>query len=850
MIFSNEKYRCVFAGLIIGFVIFYAPYITLNPLATPDETKLFVVGVDREPFFFAFDTVHWVAVGRSIGALVANIQLQFIDEVSDLRYARLFNVFFLSVICFSFFLYFEKFISTIQALVISVSICLLPAFILGVIWAFSFAFFLVAPLIAFFAGALIIVEGSKSLVRFSRIFGVILFLISLFMYQPSAMFFFVPLGFKILFDSNMQSIHIRSKFILILVTFIVISCMYFAVQRYIILPAITSIAPSDPLHSSDLRWRIVGTEPNVSWGHAFAVKAHLVVNLTAKILQPWSLFMSYESHASWAFWFSVSIIVAGVIFGHTFSDAKNSHKLRVLSRLDVLLFVLLTILSLVPDIVSAGGSETVRTIGASSTFIILSLFWSIARLNNRWPVLTASPKLLLFAALLVAVSLMSTILSAGLMAKSRYDAVQSQIVNTTFPIATVKNLFPYIYGTNELGIPRGHELSATTVDKELANIVLASLGYSEKFKYLETSGDNPEIGVAPGDVLIDHRYQMSNPLFTFSEFDRIVYKAAPLSKKQACDPFVDGFNVEIPSMSEWSVDSLRVEKLNHSLDMTSVIVRSLGSTPTQRLSHRIAINAPKSSTIRAQFSVRPSAGVKLVGFRISARPHHSESFFGSAPVTPGIWNCVSFSHQILKDVSEGDVFIYPISSSNDRNNQPGLATEISQLSLNTKSYQSAARRPLRKIWRIESSYDSYENGNRLANMVDATPFTFWINNSKDFVDMIIKLPERKGVLRGIRLKGDASSGNPLPLPSSVKIYGLAADGKWDALSGQLIINQNQSELKAVDLPVAYVKFYKIIKLIFTPSEKLPWAIDEIEPNWEWEGWDEPGMLLPAHFSIW
>lgn len=847
MVLSNEKYRDIFAGLIIGFVIFYAPYIILNPLATPDETKLFVSGLDRESFFFAYDTVHWIAVGRSIGALVANIQLQFIDDVSDLRYARLFNVFFLSVVCFSFFLYFKKFISTIHALVISVGICLLPVFILGVIWAFSFAFFLAAPLIAFFAGALIIVDGSKYLVRLSRIFGVVLFLISLFMYQPSAMFFFVPLGFRILFDSNAQSISIRHYFILILVTFVAISCMYFALQRYIILPAISSVYPqvNDPL--SDLRWSIAGTESGIAWIDVFHTKTHLFENLIKKILQPWGLFTSFGISASKAHWFFASIIVAGVIFGRTFDGAKSGHKLRVLSGLDVSFFVSLTILSLTPDLVSAGGSETVRTIGAAATLIIFSLFWSIARLNNRWPALTASPKLLISVALLVALSFMSIILSAGLMAKSRYDAVQSEVASTTFPIATVKNLFSYIYGANELGIPYGHELSATAVDRELVNVVLASFGYSEKFKYLQASGDDPEIGVAPGDVLIDHRYQISDPLFTFSNFDRIVYGAASLSEKQTCGHFVDGFNVEVPSMSEWSADSLRVEKLNHSLDMRSVTVRSLGKTSTQRLSHRIAINAPRSSNIRAQFSVKPSAGVKFVGFRITTFPHYSESFFASAPVTPGIWNCVSFSQKISKDVSEGDVFIYPISSSNDRDNRLDLVAEVSQLSLSTKSYRSAARRPLRKIWRIDSSYDSYDNGNRLANIVDATPFTFWINDSNDFVDMIIKLPEREGVLRGIRLKGDASSDNPFPLPSSVKIYGLTEDGKWDVLSEQLIINQNQSELKTVDLPISHVKFYKIIKLIFSPSKTLPWAIDEIQPNWEWYGKDEPVM---PHPDIW
>lgn len=821
-----KNYIRIFAGLLFGFVIFYGPYIAINPIATPDDLKIFVTGLTRQCCQSAFDTLNWQAIGRGIGGFVANLQLQFISEPGDLIYARIFDAVFQSIICFAFFVYFKKFIRPIYALALSVGVNLLPAFILGVIWVHAFAFLLVAPLLAFVAGILAILDGSRYLVWSGRIAAAALLLICLYMYQSSAMFFFVPIGFRILFDINLQSIQAKNKVIVVIGTFLIVAPIYFLIQKYIFLPELFARYPQFNDQESPARWRIAGTESKFALQDVVLEKFYLLKAVATKVLQLWYPFDPIGLH-----WVFASILAGGLIIGRSTCDTLGDRVLRKLAPIDVTCFILLVMFSVVPNFVSAGGTESLRTLGACSSLVLFSLYWSIARLHNRWPKITLSRPILLAIGAVVILGLMTVIIIGGVMAKARYYAVQAEIVSTPFPIATVKNVAPYIGGVSEFGIPYGHELTATTVNKEMVNLALSSLGHSRIFKYLETSGADPEIGVAPGDVLIDHRYQTPTPAFTFSAFDRL-YRPVTVARRGICDGSLTGASVQMPPLSEWEPLSLRVEKADP--HRTNLIVTSLGEARYQRLSRRISINAQKGNMIRAQFAVKASAGVNTVGFRMTALPDLSESFYVSTPVAPGEWTCVTIERQISLDVQTADVFVYPTTSAEDNDSRPHLGAEVAGLSISVEKPTIASSRPLRKLWRISSNYDSYEITSRLANAVDGTPDTLWIVNSSEPIDLIVDLPERKGVLTGLRLKGDTATNTNtfFPLPSSVKVYGLTEGGQWDALSDQMEIQPDKSE-KLVALLIPNTKFYKKLKLTFTPPVSLPWAIDEVQPKWDW-----------------
>src|SRR3954467_1563669 len=113
-------YIRVFAGLILGFSLFYCSYIAINPIATPDDLKIFVTGLNHNCCRYAFDTLNWRGIGRGAGAFVANLQFQFIREPVDLIYARIASVIFQAMISLVFFAYFKKFIRPAYALTLSV----------------------------------------------------------------------------------------------------------------------------------------------------------------------------------------------------------------------------------------------------------------------------------------------------------------------------------------------------------------------------------------------------------------------------------------------------------------------------------------------------------------------------------------------------------------------------------------------------------------------------------------------------------------------------------------------------------------------------------------------------------
>lgn len=201
----------VFALFAIIFMLCYLPVITATYGCGDDY--LWVMGALKH------DMQHMQLLqfvqGRPLMALLFTCGFSPMTNIGDLRYLRLFSILTVAVLAYSLY---RTTVSAghnrAAAFLLPIVICTMPPFQVYVSWAAT-AFYALASVIAggsyYFANRCY--EAKKAISKYScAAVSIVLFLMSLTIFQPSAMFFWVFVAIK-LFKPNEKLTESRKRFI-------------------------------------------------------------------------------------------------------------------------------------------------------------------------------------------------------------------------------------------------------------------------------------------------------------------------------------------------------------------------------------------------------------------------------------------------------------------------------------------------------------------------------------------------------------------------------------------------------------------------------------------------------------
>lgn len=185
------------------------------------------------------ESVHLIKLGRALGAYFLNIHFLFLDSLRDMAVSRGFSI-LVTVVSVSLFAgWLRRFqLGSLVALMISLSVFVLPGHQLYVIWLANFVPGTLNVLIALISALLIDHVDLDRLLRFKLpppsqliylLLGVGLFTVSLFIYPPTTLFYLVPTFARLLFTPLKDWDETRKKFIFDLVFCSAISFVYYVI---------------------------------------------------------------------------------------------------------------------------------------------------------------------------------------------------------------------------------------------------------------------------------------------------------------------------------------------------------------------------------------------------------------------------------------------------------------------------------------------------------------------------------------------------------------------------------------------------------------------------------------------
>lgn len=809
-------------GLVTGFVVAYLPGILLDTIGTPDDHKIFWVGDTKECCFSAWDSQNWAYIGRAVGSLIANIQFAFIYELVDLVPVRVFSAICTALGCFGIYRYLRRELDLIPALMVAVGICMVPAFFLGIVWAHAFAFLTIPPFLAFCAGIIALdrptyLGGTIG----SAITSALIFIIVLYIYQPSAMFFVLPLVINILFFRNFAEKTIIIKTVWIFSIFVVASAIYYVIHRFIFLPRFIAAYPHWGNEISHARFILFGAEGTEG-----------LIRELARKFSDLSMMTLIAFNGVWPVPAkSVAAVVAVVILaGLAFfgwRDLPAAIPARRVTWRGILAISVLALLTTAPTIAAAGGYTPVRIASAYAAIIISALVWAVFRLLAR--LRGAVPVIAALAAIILIPMIQNLALYSNATARTVYDSTKALLsANIPYPIATL-----WVIGAEQRpAMPlAGHEITSVTVSKLSVDLVLAELGYryGPGFRFREIRSPTEEMGLSERDAVVDLRFLNRHVPNAFQKF-RLDQANKVHVADGRCGPVEQVRNLASPlSAPGWTASHLEIGAT--SVAAGAVRAQGIGESPLQRLSRRILV--PRGRTgdqLQVNLSVYLAEGADRAGVRFTLLPDVAQ-LFADANLRPGIWQCASFSLVAPVDFEFTDFFIYPTTTSSDRGPaRPGLTADLADLQIiHLPRLHQSDLPPLRRLWRLRSVDRSEEAVAQSVRLLDDRPDTVWKIQGRPNAGVMLELPEAPAVLTGVRLTRPVAT--VISPPTEVRISGSDDGLTWIPLMVAKL-SQEGARGQPDMLSIGNDRAFRLISLDFS-SAAPEWGIGDIVPVFQW-----------------
>jgi len=810
----------VAAGLVAGFVIIYLPGILLNTIGTPDDHKIFWVGDSKECCFSAWDSQNWAYIGRALGGLIANIQFGFIRELSDLAPVRIFSAVWTALGCFTIYLYLRRELPMVPALMVAVGICMVPAFFLGIIWAHAFAFLTVPPFLAFWAGVIAVDRPAFLGGRIgSALIAGLIFIATLYMYQPSAMFFVLPMVLTILFFRKFPEASILPRTIWVIGIFVVASAIYYAVHRYIFLPKFIAAYPNWADESSHARFVLLGAE-----------NATNIVKDALRKLNDLLVMTIIAFNGIWpvpqkgiAGIFAIVILFGLAIFGR--GEQTGGVTTRQVSWPSVLAVTTLALFTTAPTIAAAGGYTPVRIASAYAAVALSILFWSMFRIFSgklRSITQLAAIFMILLFPLIQGIALVS-----NATARVTYDSVKALLSQYAGkPISKILVIGPTRYGLNPFGFPTGNEVTSVTATRLSIDLALAEMGYKygSTFEYTEILKLTDAFGVSDNDAVVDLRYLDTAIPRGFQKY-RLLGRPSVNTRTGRCESSVGPANLVPPvSNTEWGFGHLVMMPSREGI----VPIVSVPGSPLQRITRRVhRPNGALGDRLVVRLSTQAKNGASEVGLRFTLYPKITQ-IFTDVPIENGEWNCITAVFDIPVAFDFADFFIYPSTTASDKGlGLGGLETAIADVGVFYEDGANPAHSlaPLR-MWKLTPRDHSAAN---VSNLIDRKPESVWRVTNRESVELLLELPEHSGSVSTFELT--FASDTRTKRPQRLDVIALTEAGGGVTIASEKLSDALEVSKQVITMPpdAAYGGF--VLRFFGNSPE---WGLAEISPTIVWK----------------
>lgn len=817
----------VAGGLVAGFVIVYLPGILLNTIGTPDDHKIFWIADTKQCCFSAWDSQNWYYIGRGLGGLVANIQFGFIWELSDLVPVRIFSAVSVALGCYSIYHYLTRGLAMLPALLIATGVCLVPAFMLGIIWAHGFAFAIPPAFIAFWGGVAAVERPAWLGGRVgSALIGGLMMGIALFMYQPSAMFFVLPMVFNVLFFRYFREELVIPRTIWVLFIFIITSATYYIIHRYVLLPAFIAAYPHWGTEVSHGRFFLFGTDGATGLARELARKFNDLYTMTLIALNGiWPIPRRFIAMVVTA------VIVVGLVF-FGWQDRDTGVAARRATWRSVLAIVALALATTAPTIAAAGGYTPVRIASAYAAVVLSVLLWAVFRILGRYQ--RWIPALAVLASVTLIPMLQNLAMLSNATARITHDSTKALLSQAiAHPIATVWVLGPEQRLHNPFGLTLGHEITSVTVSKLSVDLMLAELGYrfGPGFQYREARDHTEEVGLSERDVVVDLRF-LDRPVPDAFRKYRLDQGHQVSSSEGRCDAKAISTGLLTPPVSsaDWHRSFVELEPVPSSGGV--VRARVEGESPLQRIGRRVLVPGGRAGDkLQVRLSVNAGFGTERIGFRFTLLPTVAQLFVDATP-RPGSWLCMTATLVAPVDFEYSDFYIYPTTTASDRGpGRPGLSADLADLQITHQSrvVETDPTR-VRRLWRLRSVDRSIEAVSEVARLLDRRPETVWRVRNRTSAALTAEFPEASAILTGVKLVPPRDA--PIAPPSAVAISGSDDGISWTPLASAIIdpgIAQDLSQFVSVRAD----RTFRLI--LFEFSGGAPeWGLGDIAPEFAWK----------------
>ncbi len=372
-------------GALLDYIIFFAVLCLIYgvvlaiPFAQNDDYYYFAYDnhmlFGRHPQFVFFNLV-----GRQLYNLIAYPMGMMIHDISDFSLVRLLilGIHAVSMTLISRYMI-TLGVPRLISMLAAVAIFILPGIQVGVLWV-TMAPFAVALLLALISGISVMKINAEHLtitnfwhrknLSMFLVPGLLLF-VSLFIYQPWAMFFLLPIVACLLFADGAAK-NTQKKILVAGLLFVLVIAGYFIFQHWIFLPISFYLSPEYAKGFQALgQFKFeVSSDP-------FSRFISLMPVIYQKGFSLWDIY----SGGRVVFWVTLTIVTGGAL--HLLNLAREQKyqsmiKIFISSGVLRLVFLLgLFAASIIPVVASAAGHSGYRVILVFSSMVVLLLWWAI-----------------------------------------------------------------------------------------------------------------------------------------------------------------------------------------------------------------------------------------------------------------------------------------------------------------------------------------------------------------------------------------------------------------------------------------------------------------------------------------
>lgn len=352
-------------------------------------------------YYFAYDTqttfkahpqyIFFNLVGRQLYNIIAFPVAMLIRGMDDFALVRTLEIIFLAMSGALVAWYATTLgVSHWHSVVLALLLTTLPGFQAGILWVTMGPFY-VAFLLGL-VGGVVVQSVDTAMPIFSRhnltrlIIGSVLFLAALFIYQPWAMSFLLPVIAYLLFKSGVSASH--KIFVLIIngVVFSISAILYFSIHNFIYLPYLFAV---DPIRRAQF-----GALGNLRFelsDDPIGRLLNLVEHDGVRIIGLWDIY-----GAGWGIWISLIILAAGLTAAslRTLSTAARPPICLVHGVLVAAGCIGILLASAIPLYASAGGHAGFRVLLPTSAIFVLLVVWAAGSIVGAIPEILVNKRFL------------------------------------------------------------------------------------------------------------------------------------------------------------------------------------------------------------------------------------------------------------------------------------------------------------------------------------------------------------------------------------------------------------------------------------------------------------------------